>query len=360
MTEINVTPLVDVMLVLLIIFMVTAPLIPAIKVDLPNDPAPATEPAPATVKLSIDAAGAVYWDDQPLADAELAKRMAAAAKATALPEVHVRADKATRYERIAFVLSRTAPPGRPREDRLRHRTHESRRRRRRQVAMRALALVVATSLALGGAAAAAAKVAVDDEGRTVELAQPARRIVSIAPHLTEQLFAIGAGDLIVGTTDFADFPAAAAGLPRVARAHSVDLERVSAARPDLILIWGSGFPPATIDAVRRLGVPTFVSEPARLADIATSLQRLGTLTARQADRAAGDFNAKLGALRERYRGRREIRVFYQVWSDPLMTLGGRHVISEAISVCGGRNVFANLTPIAPRVSTEAVLERSGR
>jgi len=222
--------------------------------------------------------------------------------------------------------------------------------------MRALALVVATALALGGAATAAAKVAVvDDEGRTVELAQPARRIVSLAPHLTEQLFAIGAGDLIVGTTDFADFPAAAVGLPRVARAHSVDLERVSAARPDLILIWGSGFPPATVDAVRRLGVPTFVSEPSRLADIATSLQRLGTLTARQADRAAGDFNAKLGALRERYRGRREVRVFYQVWSDPLMTLGGRHVISEAISVCGGRNVFANLTPIAPRVSTEAVL-----
>jgi iron complex transport system substrate-binding protein len=222
--------------------------------------------------------------------------------------------------------------------------------------MRALALVVATALALGGAAMAAAKIAVvDDEGRTVELAQPARRIVSLAPHLTEQLFAIGAGDLIVGTTDFADFPAAAVGLPRVARAHSVDLERVSAARPDLILIWGSGFPPATVDAVRRLGVPTFVSEPSRLADIATSLQRLGTLTARQADRAAGDFNAKLGALRERYRGRREVRVFYQVWSDPLMTLGGRHVISEAISVCGGRNVFANLTPIAPRVSTEAVL-----
>lgn len=221
--------------------------------------------------------------------------------------------------------------------------------------MRAFALVVAASFALAGATAAAKVAVVDDEGRTVEIAQPARRIISLAPHLTEQLFAIGAGDLIVGTTDFADFPAAAIGLPRVARAHSVDLERVSAARPDLILIWGSGFPPATIDAVRRLGVPTFVSEPARLADIATSLERLGALTARPADRAAGGFKAKLAALRERYRGRREVRVFYQVWSDPLMTLGGRHVISEAIAVCGGRNVFANLTPIAPRVSTEAVL-----
>jgi iron complex transport system substrate-binding protein len=218
--------------------------------------------------------------------------------------------------------------------------------------MRALALVIA--LALAGATHARVAV-IDDEGRTVELVQPARRIVSLAPHLTEQLFAIGAGDLIVGTTDFADFPEAAKGLPRVARAHSVDLERVSAARPDLVLVWGSGFPPATVDAVRRLGVPTFVSEPRRLADIATSLERLGALTGRSPERAAGAFNAKLAALRDRYRGRREVRVFYQVWNDPLMTLGGRHVVSEGIALCGGRNVFAELAPIAPRVSTEAVL-----
>ena len=221
--------------------------------------------------------------------------------------------------------------------------------------MRLLAPVVA-ALALALAGVAHGKVSVtDDEGRTVELAQPARRIVSLAPHLTEQLFAIGAGDLIVATTDFADFPDAAKGLPRVARAHSVDLERVRAARPDLIVVWGSGFPPATIDAVRRLGIPTFVSEPARLADIATSMDRLGTLTGRSADRTVAAFNSKLASLRERYRGRREVRVFYQVWSDPLMTLGGRHLVSEAIGLCGGRNVFADLTPIAPRVSTEAVL-----
>jgi iron complex transport system substrate-binding protein len=220
--------------------------------------------------------------------------------------------------------------------------------------MRALALVIALAITVAGAAHARVAV-IDDEGRTVELAQTARRIVSLAPHLTEQLFAIGAGDLIVGTTDFADFPEAAKSLPRVARAHSVDLERVSAARPDLVLVWGSGFPPATVDAVRRLGVPTFVSEPGRLADIATSLERLGMLTGRSAERAAAAFNAKLDALRERYRGRREVRIFYQVWNDPLMTLGGRHVVSEAIALCGGRNVFAELAPIAPRVSTEAVL-----
>jgi iron complex transport system substrate-binding protein len=220
--------------------------------------------------------------------------------------------------------------------------------------MRAAAIVVAAGLAL--ATLAHARVAaVDDEGRAVELAQPARRIVSLAPHLTEQLFAIGAGDLVVGTTDYADFPEAAKALPRVARAHSVDLERVSALRPDLILVWGSGFPPSTLDAVRRLGVPTFVSEPARLADIGTSMRRLGALTARPAERVAAGFDARLAALRERHRGRREVRVFYQVWGEPLMTLGGRHVISEAIGLCGGRNVFASLTPIAPRVSVEAVV-----
>lgn len=224
--------------------------------------------------------------------------------------------------------------------------------------MRAVALALVLSLVVAFAlpAAALAKVAVtDDEGRTVELPQPARRIVSLSPALTEQLFAIGAGDLIVGTTDFADFPDAAKSIPRVARAHSIDLERVSAARPDLILIWGSGYPPATIEAVRRLGVAVFVSEPSRLADIASSLERLGVMTGRAAAPAANAFRGKLDALKARYGGRREVRVFYQVWSDPLMTLGGKHVVSEAISVCGGRNVFADLAPIAPRVSTEAVL-----
>ena len=112
MAEINVTPLVDVMLVLLVIFIITAPLLSyAIKLDLPNDPAPATEPAPATIKLSIDAAGTVYWDGDGVSDAELAARMSAAAKSTTLPEVHVRADKATRYERISFVLSTAQQAG---------------------------------------------------------------------------------------------------------------------------------------------------------------------------------------------------------------------------------------------------------
>ena len=112
MADINVTPLVDVMLVLLVIFIITAPLLSyAIKLELPNDPAPASEPAPATVRLSIDAAGAIHWDGEPVSDAELVARMAQAAKTTTLPEVHLRADKATRYERISFVLSTAQQAG---------------------------------------------------------------------------------------------------------------------------------------------------------------------------------------------------------------------------------------------------------
>jgi iron complex transport system substrate-binding protein len=219
------------------------------------------------------------------------------------------------------------------------------------------ALVALLVLLLGmGASVARPVAAIDDSGRRIELAQPARRIVSLAPHITEQLFAIGAGDRIVATTDFADYPPEARKLPRVARAHSVDLERVAAARPDLIVVWGSGFPPSIVESLKRLGVPVYVNEPGSLESIATSLERLGSLTASAtAPRVAADFRARVAALRARYADRAPVRVFYQIWAQPLMTLAGTHVINEAIRLCGGRNVFGDLAPIAPQVAVEAVV-----
>lgn len=198
--------------------------------------------------------------------------------------------------------------------------------------------------------------AVDDAGNAVVLARPAQRVVSLAPHITEQLFAIGAGARIVGTTEYADYPPAAQQIPRVARAHSVDLERVAATRPDLIVVWGTGFPPAVIEALKRLDVPVYINEPGAIESIATSMERLGALLAQpQASVAAAGFRARVASLRAQYAGRKQVAVFYQIWSEPLMTLGGRHVLSEAIRICGGRNVFEDLTPIAPQVSVEAVV-----
>jgi iron complex transport system substrate-binding protein len=216
-------------------------------------------------------------------------------------------------------------------------------------ALLALVLASITSTVL------AAVTAVDDEGTAVNLPAPARRIVSLAPHITEQLFAIGAGNSIIGTTDYADFPAEAREIPRVARAHSVDLERIAALRPDLIVLWGSGFPPGLTASVRRLGFPVFISEPRSLDDVARSLKALGVLTGRDGTRASDAFRDQIDRLRMRYANRNAVRVFYQVWASPLMTLSGRHLISEAIALCGGRNVFAQLAPIAPQVSIEAVL-----
>jgi iron complex transport system substrate-binding protein len=219
------------------------------------------------------------------------------------------------------------------------------------------ALVALLVLLLGAGTSVARPVAAtDDSGRRIELAQPARRVVSLAPHITEQLFAIGAGERIVATTDFADYPPEAKKLPRVARAHSVDLERVAAAQPDLIVVWGSGFPPSIVESLKRLGVPVYINEPGSLESIATSLERLGSLTASAtAPRVAADFRARVAALRARYADRAPVRVFYQIWAQPLMTLAGTHVINEAIRLCGGRNVFGDLAPIAPQVAVEAVV-----
>ena len=222
--------------------------------------------------------------------------------------------------------------------------------------IRLCAAVPAVATLLLASPAGASITVTDDSGRTVTLAQPARRVVALAPHITEQLYAVGAGERVVGTTDHADHPPAARKIPRVARAHSIDLERVAALQPDLIVVWGSGFPPTLLEALRRLGPPVYVNEPGALDSIATSMQRLGRLTAApQAEDAARAFRQRITELRERHAGRTPVRVFYQVWQQPLMTLSGRHVLTEAMTLCGGRNVFADLSPIAPQVSIEAVL-----
>jgi iron complex transport system substrate-binding protein len=197
----------------------------------------------------------------------------------------------------------------------------------------------------------------DDYGSDVRLAAPAARIVSLAPHLTELLYAAGAGARVVGAVDYSDFPPEARSLPRVGSDAHINLEAVLALRPDLIVAWPN---PGSVRAVNRLSelaLPVFRSEPRELEDIATTLERLGVLagTSSEAQRAARAFRARKGELEERYAGRAKVRVFYQVWDRPLLTVNGDHVISKVIRLCGGENVFAAAPVIAPEVNREAVL-----
>ncbi len=199
--------------------------------------------------------------------------------------------------------------------------------------------------------------AIDDLGETVRLPAPAARIVSLAPHATEMLFAAGLGARIVGAVSYSDFPPEAKAIPRVGRYDRLDLEAILALRPDLIVAWASGNAPEQIAALRRLGLAIYVSEPRELEAIPQNVERLGILgdTEAIAKEAATTFRATLAALQARYGGGAPVTLFYQIWNRPLMTVSDEHLISRVMDLCGGKNVFARLPTLAGQVDLEAVL-----
>lgn len=203
-----------------------------------------------------------------------------------------------------------------------------------------------------------AGVALADGGRPApDLSRPARRIVSLSPHITENLFAIGAGSRIVGTVEFSNYPEEAKQIRRIGSYEKVDLEAVAALKPDLVLAWESGNIASHVDKLRAIGLNVVVTEARRIEDVPADLERLGALSGAGvgARAAAAKFRARLAALRAGHAGRPTVRVFYEVWNQPLMTVGGGQIISDAIRLCGGENVFADLKPMAAAVTVEAVL-----
>jgi iron complex transport system substrate-binding protein len=219
-------------------------------------------------------------------------------------------------------------------------------------------LLAALCLALPAVASVAAITVVDDAGQRVTLAAPAQRIISMAPHVTELLFAAGGGERIVGAINFSDYPEAAKKIPLVGSNAQIDMERVIALKPDLLIVWQSGNTGRQLEQLGKLGIPVFHSEPGRLDQVADSLTRFGRLlgTEKVAAAAAARFRASIAALGARYGKRPPVRVFYQIWDKPIYTLSSKHIISDAIHLCGGENIFAGLKVVAPSVSTEAVLQ----
>jgi iron complex transport system substrate-binding protein len=218
------------------------------------------------------------------------------------------------------------------------------------------ALICMTCLLIGNTAAAIS--VRDDDGNVVTLQKPAQRVISMAPHVTEMLFAAGGGDHIVGTVTYSDYPEAAKHITQIGDNSQVDLERVIAMKPDLLVIWRHGSSERQLEQLSKLNIPVFYSDLHKLNDIPDSLLRLGQLlgTEKVAQQAATDLRQKLANLATQYSNRPTVRMFYQVWDKPLYTLNGQHIVSDAIRLCGGENIFANLKVTAPVVSIEAVLQ----
>jgi vitamin B12 transport system substrate-binding protein len=189
------------------------------------------------------------------------------------------------------------------------------------------------------------------------LAQPAKRIIALSPHAVEMLYAIGAGDTIVAATDYADYPEAAKNIPRIGGYYGIQMERVLELNPDLIVVWDSGNKAEDINQLKTLGFNLYGSDPKTLEGVAKELEELGQLTGHveEASKAAAAYRAELIRLKVENAKKSEPKVFYQLWSTPLMTVSKNSWIQEIMSVCHGQNVFYDADSDYPQVSLENVL-----
>lgn len=198
---------------------------------------------------------------------------------------------------------------------------------------------------------------IDDSGRTVEIKNPAERIISLAPNITESLFSAGAGNKIIGAVSYSDYPEEAKNIPRVGGYPKLDLEKIVSLKPDLIIAWTSGNNSKQIEKLISLGLTVFMSEPRYPEDIAKTIQHFGKLAGTDdvASKSYRDFMQHYESLKKRYSNKEKVKIFYQIWNKPLMTISGAHLISDIIALCGGENVFSDLKVLTPRISLESVL-----
>ena len=206
--------------------------------------------------------------------------------------------------------------------------------------------------------AVAAEVAVvDDNGQKLHLVEPAKRIVSLAPNITEVLFYIGAGEKIVGADEYSNYPEAAKDILRVNNYAAANYELILSLQPDLVIAWQSGNGDKIIDPLRKLGIPVFVVETNKMDTIPSLFRRFGELSGHgdQAEQRADVFSRRLKELRAAQTGKSVVKVFYQIWDEPLITLNGEHMVSDIINLCGGINVFSDAIPLVPYVNIETVV-----
>lgn len=196
----------------------------------------------------------------------------------------------------------------------------------------------------------------DDLGNVLILKNPAQRVIALAPHIAEVVYAVGAGEALVGAVSYSNYPEAAKAIPRVGSYKSFSVESVLRLRPDLILAWHSGNGVEQIKKLEKFGLKIYWSDPKTLEDVSKSMLDIGILLAgKNRDESVKKFDEKLHSLKTRYSHRQIIDVFYQVWNSPLQTLNGSHLISDVMAICGGNNVFSDAIALAPKISVESVL-----
>lgn len=202
-------------------------------------------------------------------------------------------------------------------------------------------------LAVGSASIGTAKCAPNTPGTE-------RRILAMAPHLVETLFAVGAGDRVVGVSRYANFPPEAAVLPRVGGYKSILVEAALRLKPELVFALNGDV--EGVASLERVGVPVVVSHPKSIRAVLREIERIAERVC-AADRGrslAAELRARMVRIEEK-RPAVAPSVFYEVWHDPLTTVGGESFIDDAIDEAGGRNVFAAQSVETLRVSVEAVL-----
>lgn len=217
--------------------------------------------------------------------------------------------------------------------------------------------MLAVCLAMMTATAAADTIQLTQpDGSTLAIDGPAQRMITLSPHLAELAFAAGAGESVLATVEYSDFPEGAAALPRIGDAFRFDLERILAMRPDLVLAWGSGNPAAALARLDELGLNVWRIEILHPGDIPKALSEIARSAGLEEPAAASDAQNRLDQLRSEFAGRSPLTYFYQVSERPLFTLNGSHLVSQGLALCGGINVFADEPVIAPQVALEAVLK----
>lgn len=198
----------------------------------------------------------------------------------------------------------------------------------------------------------------DDQGAELCLDHPAKRIATLSPGATELAFAAGAGDKVVAVVNYSDYPEAALKLPLVGNHTRIDLEALLALKPDLVITWRTGNPPAQMEMLRALGLPMFAIEPRTFEGVSKVIEQLSILagTEKEGFAEAERFRKGIAVIAKQYRDAEPIPVFYQVWQTPLMTINDNHLIGKVIRLCGGVNVFGDMPRLVPRISAEVVLE----